>query len=435
MIRASAALALCATFLITQPVRGQAQPAQPVFPSATVVTLSNGVVIAAQSTPDTPLVGAQVFFPAGLAQQPAGQAGVAAVAAAMVLQTKVEGDADLSVLAKRLGAQVTYTIDPQDTRFYIECTASDLPRLLHDLSTVIAAPDSATFATARAAALDTANAAIKDPVLTSYAMIRQVEYQGTGFAHPDAGGAISLGALAASDALAFSGQYRIGAGTVVALAGNVTDAALGAAKAAFAGFSAAAGRKTADQASLTRGHEVVAHRDVASPWIAIGYPAPSQYSADFPAMLVIEALLGRGGDVHTFSFGSDVTPPSDFVGGYYQFEAQPGTFVEFYNGANVDQDLRDLSDGVARLRGGKLPDDLLKRAKQAALGDFLTSVTTLDDQSWLLGRAAASPSGVAFENALPGRIAGVTGADVQRVAQEYLAIQTVAVVLPNGVGQ
>ena len=70
----------------------------------------------------------------------------------------------------------------------------------------------------------------------------------------------------------------------------------------------------------------------------------------------------------------------------------------------------------------------------AAEGTFLTSVATLDDQSWLLGRSALSPSGTAFENQLPKRIAAVTAADVRRVAQKYLGTQLLALVSPNQVG-
>jgi predicted Zn-dependent peptidase len=152
-------------------------------------------------------------------------------------------------------------------------------------------------------------------------------------------------------------------------------------------------------------------------------------------MLVVEALLGRGGDVHAFSYGPDFTPPDDFLGGYYQYEALPGSLIEFYSGANVDQDLHDLADGIARLKASPLPPDLLDRAKRTALGSLLTSVTTIDDRSWLLGRAALSPTGAAFENALPAAVAAVSANDVQRVARTYLTTQTLAVVLPSSTGQ
>jgi zinc protease len=410
------------------------KPSPTTFPAASATTLANGIVVITQKSADTPLVGVQVFLPAGLSQQPTSRSGVAAVTAAVVLHTPVEGAANLSDVALRTGAAVTYTIDPDDTRFYLECKASDLPRLMQDLHSALAHPDAAKFGAARDAAIDTANAAVKDPARVAYAMIRQVQYDGTSYAHPEAGRPVALQALTSSDVDAFAAQYRHGPGTVVAMSGNVTDEALASAKSTFSDFPATTIPRSPTAAPLVRGHEVVAHRDVASPWVAIGYAAPAQFSADFPAMLVIESLLGRGVDVHAFSLGPDAAVPQEFVGGYYQYEAQPGSLVEFYNGPNVDQDLRNLQSGIGRLRGGLLPPEILDQARRSALGDFLASVATLDDQSWLLGRAAQSPSGAAYENALPVRIASVTASDVQRVARKYLSTQTVAVLLPSGAG-
>jgi zinc protease len=407
------------------------------FPAASISTMPNGVIVATQTSPDTPLVGVQVFLPAGLAQQPSDKVGVAAVTASMVLHSPVEGSADLSSVADKIGGLIAYTVDQLDTRFSIECKAADLPRLLSDLSSAIKSPAATQFPQARDAAIAAASKANQDPALTAYAMVRQVAFEGTTYARPDSGAPTTLAKLTANDALAFASQYRHGTGTVVALSGNVTPDVLAAASAAFSGFTSGPVPRPPSPTPPSHTREVVAHRNVDTPWVAVGYSAPSVYGSDFPAMLVIETLLGRGGDIHTFAFGSSAPSPQDFVGGYYQFEAQPGLLVEFFNGANVDRDLHNLEDGVGRLRGGLLPADLLDHARSAALGDFLTSVTTLDDESWLLGRSALAPTGAGFENSLPARIAAVSAADVQRVARKYLSAQTIAVVLPSrsGAGQ
>ena len=400
------------------------------FPAATTLTLPNGVVLAEQTSPDTPIVSVNVFLPAGAAQQAVDRGGVAGVTAAVVLATRVDGDRTLSEMARDDGASLSYTIDPQNTRFSIECNAADLPRLLAGLAAAMKSPDPSALPKARDAALKTAHDAIADPALTAFAMIRQSQFAGTGYARLDQGDPTALSHLTAADVGAFAGQYRHGRGTVVALAGNVTTSDYAAAKSAFGDFPATAAPRGPAPPKL-RPNELVAHRAVAAPWVAVGYSVPSQFSPDFPVMLVIEALLGRGGDVHSFSYGSDAALPEGFVGGYYQYEAEPGMLVEFYNGADIFDDLRTLNAGVARLRSSALPSSLLVEAKAAAAGTFLTSVATLDDQSWLLGRSALSPSGIAFENVLTSRIAKVTPADVERVAKTYLGTQLLALVSPN----
>lgn len=427
------ALAASLLLIAAAPAPNAVRPS--VFPAAVTTKLANGAVIVSQSSADTPLANAQVFLPAGSGQQSFAKAGIAGVTAALVLASPVERGTSLSQVARELGAALSYTIDPQDTRFSFECKASDLPRLLADFATALRSPDPANLGPVRHAALQAATDAIADPATTAFGMIRESTFSGTAYARLDQGTPASLQAITPADVAAFAGQYRHGPGTAVALSGNITPDVVSAATAAFGDFAAAPAERVATPAPSARTRELVAHRDVSAPWVAIGYVAPSQYSTDFAAMLVIETLLGRGADPETFAVGSDAALPEDFVGGYYQFEAQPGLFIEFFNGANIDKDLHDLDDGIVRLRGTLLPSDLLAQAKYAALGDYLTSVASLDDQSWLLGRSVLSPQGAAFENVLAARIASVTPADVQRVARRYLSSQTIAVVLPNGGGQ
>ena len=407
-----------------------------IFGSPTTELLPNGVILAsqgAQGAADTPLVSVNVFFPAGAAQQPLDRAGIAGLTAAVILGSRVDRDRTLSQVASDAGASLSYTIDPENTRFSIECKADDLPHLISGLASALKAPDASALPAARKAALQSAKGAIADPAMTVYAMIRQSEFAGTGYAKLDQGSPTTLAAMTASDIDSFAGQYRHGHGTVVALSGDVTPSAYDAIRSAFSGFAPDTAPRGAAPPKA-RQNELVAHQQVAAPWVAVGYSVPSQFSSDFPAMLVIEALLGRGGDVHSFSYGSDAQLPEGFVGGYYQYEAEPGMLIEFYNGANIFNELRTLNAGVSRLRSSTLPASLVNEAKLAAQGTFLTSVATLDDQSWLLGRSVLSPSGPAFENELPGKIAAVTPADVRRVAQKYLGTQMLALVSPNQVG-
>ena len=433
----------CATFAATVVCASALMGAAPAhqdqyFPSATVTTLPNGVVVLTQASNDAPIASAQVFIPSGLAQQTADKAGIAAVTAATVLRTPVAGGASLADAASAAGGDAVYTVDPDATRFQIECRTDALPGLLRALAHALAAPDAAQVAAARDEVSSAARDAEKNPVLAAYAMVRQVRYQGNGFAYPQGGRAVTLARLTAQDVQNFAASYQHGKGTVIALTGALSPETLDAARDAFSGMPASAAPAAPVPTVDKRQHEIVAHRDIAAPWLAIGYGAPSQYSNDFPAMLVIQALLGRGGDIHALSFGSAGFPDAgNYVGAFYQYEASPGSFVIFLNGGtgSVDAALRQIEMGIARLRSEPLPAELVTRAKQLALGDYYLSVTSLSDAAWLLGRSAGSPDGVAFENGLAARIGAVSVADVERVAKQYLTDETVAVVLPTSAGR
>ncbi len=386
------------------------------FPATQVARLANGVTIVSQTTADSPLIGTQIFVPAGLLQQ-----------------TPVEGNATLSETVAAVGGSISYTLAPVDTHYYLECRNADFPRLLHNLRSALRHPAIAGLPAARAKALSAIEQLTKNPLESAYAMIRQIRYQGTGFAFPDSGNALSIRRLSAADVRAYASSYQRGGGTIVALEGAVSPAALAAARSEFSDFSSVAAPALTNPRLVERTNQVVEHRNVTVPWVAVAYEAPNQYSPDFAIMLVIEALLGQGGDVNALAFNSDAAAPAQYVGAYYQYEARPGSLIVFLDGdtGNVDQAIHDLQGGIARLRTTGLSGDLIAQAKRLALGNFYVSIANLSEESWLLGRAAASPDGAQFENLLPQRIAAVSAADVHRVAQRYLSKETVALVLPQ----
>jgi zinc protease len=426
---ATAALAI--VLLAAAPAPTKSLPAMS-FAPATQLRLPNGVIIASQPSADVPLVGAQVFVPAGLVQQPAGKAGIASVTGSLVLGTKVEGTMTLAQEARLAGGSLSFTLDPLDTRYYLECHQADFTRLFHDLRVALGHPDVSQLAAQRAHAIASASALTENPLEAAYAMIRQVRYRGTGFALPDQGSAVTIAGLSRADVVTFVASYTHGGGTIVALEGAVTQPLIAAASHEFESLSASSPAPVPSPNAVVRLHQIVAHRNVPAPLVAVAYEAPGQYSSDFAPMLVIEALLGSGGDVHSFNYASNELAPQDFIGAYYQYEVSPGSMIVFLGGANenIDQSMRDLQTGIARLRGDNISAALISEAKTTALGDYFLSVTRFDDLAWLLGRSAASPEGLAFENNVPQRIMAVRAADIQRVARRYLMRETVAVVLP-----
>jgi zinc protease len=413
------------------------------FQTATMERLPNGTTIVSQATGGG-LIAVEVVIPVGLAQQTSANAGVAGVTAALVLRTQIDGGVALADSAARVGATVSYTLDPLDTRYYLEAQPPQFGRLLHGLVNAINSPDVRDFAAARAAALSSSATAGASPVIAALDMLRQVAYSGTGYAYPDGGRQVSLSKLTASDVSAFAARYHQGPAAIVALEGEVDGAVLRGVRGELSRFATSSGSgrlgwripgvETKNPGSApARGHEVVTHRAVAAPWVAVGYAAPGMYTSDYPVMLVIEALLGRGGDVHSFSLGSDNALPGEFAGAYYQYEAQPGMLAVFLNGSdtNVDGAVRDLQSAVDRLRGPALSDSIVDHGRRLAVGQYYASVSTLSDAAWLLGRAAASPDGPNFENLVPVRIAHVSAADVRRVARRYLTSEILGIVLPQ----
>ncbi|MDQ2817967.1 MAG: insulinase family protein [Candidatus Eremiobacteraeota bacterium] len=404
------------------------------FPAAVQNTLANGVVVARQYAPGVPLVGVAVMVPAGLELQPSDEAGVAALTAAVVLHTPVDRGQSVWAAAAALGASVSYKLDPRDTRYYIEARPADAVRLLGDLAAALEHPDADQIPSQRAALGAAAAPLGNDPALTTFAMLRQVRYRGSGYALPEAGSALSLARVGAAEVRSFARLTRRGTGTVIALTGAASEAVGDAAGQAFSPVPAGSPPQWAAAQTPTRPQQVIVHGDVAAPWLALGYGAPASDAADYPAMLVVQALLSAGAARDALTFGSDKRLPDEYAGAFYQDDADPAMFVLFVNGQSgtVDQALRQIEGGIARLRTRKLDGGLIDRARRVALGRYYTSTATLEEGSGLLSRCAGSAAGVRCENQLAERISEVTPSDVRAVAQRYFINGTTALLLPVG---
>ncbi|MBV8281783.1 MAG: hypothetical protein JO347_06935, partial [Candidatus Eremiobacteraeota bacterium] len=144
----------------------------------------------------------------------------------------------------------------------IEGQSAALPRLLADLARAIAAPDPAQFAAARNEVAAAARDDEANPALVAYAMVRQVRYQGSGFAYPQGGRASSLARLTVPDMQRFAASYQYGTGTIVALTGALLPGQIDAAGKAFASWPARTAPAPPAVTAEKRQHEIVAHRNV-----------------------------------------------------------------------------------------------------------------------------------------------------------------------------
>ncbi|MBV8600734.1 MAG: insulinase family protein, partial [Candidatus Eremiobacteraeota bacterium] len=102
--------------------------------------------IAAQPDPDATLGGVQLFVRAGLDRETGAQNGFAALLAEIVARTPVAvGVGGVSLPLRDaiagLGANLTVTVEPQDTRYYVEGRPAALAAALPLLGDALASPD------------------------------------------------------------------------------------------------------------------------------------------------------------------------------------------------------------------------------------------------------------------------------------------------------
>ena len=182
-------------------------------------------------------------------------------------------------------------------------------------------------------------------------------------------------------------------------------------------------------------HEIVAHRDISSPWLIAQYPAPKVDSNDFGPMLVLAAFVRRTlSDIAQVPGVVSPTFASRSVGAVYAYDRAPASLVLYVNGGLNGNPSRAFATALSivnvlaatRLQGS------IEEFKAEAAGDFANDATTLETRTWLaavFSRESASPD---FINRALAAISATTPDDVQRVARTYLGNPTIALVLPRG---
>ena len=410
-------------------------------PSPTVRDAA-GTTIVSQSDSSAPLIGVAFVVRAGLDRQTMKQNGLAALVAETVLRTPVR-QADLTLpldeaVAAR-GGSINFTVDPGDVRFYVEALPGDAAAVLDLFQTAVAAPDfsPATVREARSALVQQIARNQQVALQVGLDMLSAASSQQANTGLPELGTPASLAQLFSSDAKSFYRAYYRRGGTLVSAAGRLdalppgTLEALGAALPA--GTTVPVTVRVPTLTGATR--EIVAHRDISSPWLIAQYPAPAVDSNDFGPMLVLAAFVRRTlSDIAQVPGVVSPTFASRSVGAVYAYDRVPAVLVLYVNGGLIGNPSRAFATALSvmnvlaatQLRGS------IEEFKAEAAGDFANDATTLETRTWLaaiFSRESTSPD---FINRALAAISATTPADVQRVARTYLGNPTIALVLPRG---
>jgi predicted Zn-dependent peptidase len=433
-----ALLALAMTLaVVVPPCVASAETAAVPVPN---VESAGDTTIVSQTDSAATLVGVAFVVRAGLDRQTMKQNGLAALVAQTIVRTPVGTPAlPLEEAIAARGGSVHFTIDPGDVRFYIEALASDAQPTLDLFRSAIAAPDfsPATIREARAALVSQIAQNEQVALQVGLDMLNAASSTQANAGLPELGTPASLAQFFSSDARAFYRAYYRRGGVLVSAAGRLDALAPGALAALAAALPAGTTLPVSVRVPQLRGmtHEIVAHRDISSPWLIAQYPAPRVDSNDFGPMLVLAAFVRRTlSDIAQVPGVVSPTFASRSVGAVYAYDRAPASLVLYVNGGLIGNPSRAFATALSvvnvlaetRLQGS------IEEFKSEAAGDFANDATTLETRTWLAAVFSRESSSPDFINRALAAIAATTPDDVQRVARRYLGNPTIALVLPRG---
>ena len=393
--------------------------------------LANGMRIIHRQLPGTGLVGVSLAVDAGSIREPAGQAGISNLTAEMMLKgTRRRDGQKLLWELESLGAELGAMNEPDLVRFNLGVSRTAFGRAFELLADVIRRPvfPAEAFAVERGKVLMRLRAVADDMSDNTWRLFHATLFKG----HPY--GVFSLGEAAQVEALqvehlkAFHAARYTPDRMVMAVVGDLSAEELLRQVGIRFGTMAPAGGGAAGDAALpkpvapTWAERVVDTKKKAQAMVFLGWLGPEIGHPDYPALKVLNAVLGGGMSARYFmkirnqaglAYALSSAFPSRIHGA--PFFALIGT-----DPGAVDRVREMVQAEIAEIAANGPSPEELDRALSYASGQFALDHGTCLRAAHYLAWFESIGAGFAYDEAYPAELWKVTADDVKRVAATWL---------------
>jgi predicted Zn-dependent peptidase len=252
------------------------------------------------------------------------------------------------------------------------------------------------------------------------------------YGRPDDGTEASVTRLSREDLAAWHRERVCPQGAVLVTVGNVPTAALARRIEALARAWTSTGTAAGLPPSVVfpADPRVVEEKKVfEQSFLMLGFPAPSTDDARYPAMKLVNALLGGGMSSPLFQSVREEGSLAYEVASFYPSRRGKSSFV-IYAGMDpknlglAEEKVRSvLADFVSRPPS---PQDL-EDAKNYIRGHYLMDHQTNGRLAWYLGWWELLGKGYAYDAVYPSDVSRVTADDIHRIARDTVAQPSVTV--------
>ena len=407
------------------------------FPGFRETTLPNGLRVIVVEHHAQPVVNVNLYVQGGSAADPAAKLGLADLTATLL--TKGTGRRSAQQIAETIEG-VGGSMSAFAQRDYLAISsgvlAENLPLAFTLLGDVALNPTfpAAELETARTRALSGLQVQLAQPASIAQ---RRFALEVYGDEHPYGRSPVpqTVKAITRTDLVSFHRENFRANNALLVVSGDVSaDSVIALAKKTFGAWKGGAAPQVSFVAPPARGQKpitLVNRPGSAQSNILIGGVAVRPDNPDYPALQVLNKIVGGGTDARLFlilreqkgwTYGAytDITRPRDI--GYYVASAEVRTAV-------TDSALAEMLHQLNRLREEPVAAAELEAAKSFLTGSFPLTIETAGQ---IAGQVAQTRLlGLPIEDLTHyrERIASVTAADVQRVAQTYVRPDQASIVI------
>ena len=400
-------------------------------------TLSNGAVLLVSEQHQLPMITIAISFDAGARRDPAGKEGLAALTTDAIEQ----GTKDLS--AEQFNQQTDFmgsSVGIGADHDYATASMTSLTKYedatLHLLAQIIVNPGlrDADIARKQADQIAGINAEQEQPgYVAQVAFLKQL-FGANPYGHPISGFADSVAKLTPSDVRDFYRDHYKTGSAVIAVTGDVDEAAIKAKlEKELTGIAGTVAEQSAPAPpAVTPGiHLDAISRTVAQANLILGSGGIARSNPDYYKLQVMNYILGGGG------FASRLMKVVRSKGGLaytvssgFQAAKFPGAFLIVLQTKNqsANDALKMIIGQLHEIQDNPVTADELSSAKRYLIGSFPMKIDRQSEITGFMLGIELNDLGLDYPDRYPKLIDAVSTADVQEVARKYLHPEALAVV-------
>ena len=393
-----------------------------------LITLDNGLRLILQAETGTDTVAVVAFVGTGTAVESAEQAGISQLTQRLLLRgTASMSEDEIFEEIENLGATLSQSQLSDMGNVTLVATKDTwqdaLPIMLDTL--LNPAFTEAEFQLVKDDMLRAIQASADDNFSLMYNNFQNSLYGDGGYGNADLGTAESISAITLDDVKAFYATYFVPNNMVVSAAGNFNAALLQKKLASRLGTLEPGAddlRPAQTVQEIAAEAQVTVDKESNVTWFILGFPAPAVGDADYPAVKVLNSVLGGGMSSRLFSILRDDQGLAYSTGSFFPSRAGDSHLVTYI--IALPENATAAKEGILQIltdiKDNGISEEELARAINKEIGSFVLRRETAQRRAFDIGWYEMLGAGIELDATYPDRLREVTSEDVQRVAEAYL---------------
>jgi zinc protease len=424
---------IAAVAALATPVRSQTLPPSAVAPAPATaagwarLTLPNGIVVLVAERPGIPIVIARASVEAGAILDPPDKGGVASLTALLLTRGSATRPAlEVDRAIEFVGGSLEGEGGRDSSEVVLSVLRKDLGLGLDLLTEALLRPafPETEFERKRDEIVASVRRSEEDPGTVAARLLRRLAFPEHSYGRPVTGTEASLRAITRDDVAAFYRAAYRPERTIVAVAGDVTAAAVRTELEARLGAWSVATPAPAAPGPAPLGlpsRTESVQRSLTQATILLGQATVARRHPDFYPLLVASQILGGGSSSRLYTRVREERGLAYNVYAQYAPARLAGLFlVELQSeNARVREALAVVREELVRFRRERVSEEELARARSYLVGAFPLRMDTAADVSDLLVAIERFDLGLDYPARFRQAVSAVTAADVLRVVRAH----------------